>query len=261
MAAGVIVASFVPFFSLYNYSTMNDFNNLLKASAFGEWNRVRELSQILRAKNKNIDVIIEADTKEATIFAHDKNMDSAINLILPHRKYLNETKPGIFESKLASLYYMAGEYDKYVQNMKKAYEVSKQSSFRCDWAMAEARLGNLEVARRLIKEMEIEELPIYGMPLMNYTKGLVAYRRGELDYAYEQFSWAYSSFLEYSKNPAVWASLAMVVSMFAIVTHDLDNDQDGSCLLSEAMIDIIKVHADKPLLVELDKRFPTLFVD
>jgi hypothetical protein len=49
--------------------------------------------------------------------------------------------------------------------------------------------------------------------------------------------------------------------MFAIVTHDMNNEKDGSYLLSEAMIDIIKVHADKPLLIELDKRFPNLFID
>ena len=30
---------------------------------------------------------------------------------------------------------------------------------------------------------------------------------------------------------------------------------------AEAMVDIIKVQADKPLIAELDKRFPKLFVD
>jgi tetratricopeptide (TPR) repeat protein len=261
MAAGVIVASFVPFFSLYSYSTMNDFNNLLKASAFGEWERVQELSKVLKSKNNNIDLTIEADTREAAIFAYKKDMDSAINFILPHREYLSKTTPGMFESKLASLYHMAGKYDKYIENMKKAYEVSKQNSLRCDWAMAEARLGNLEVARGLIKEIEIESLPSYGMPLMYYTKGVVAYRKGELEYAYEQLSLAYNGFLEYSKNPAVWSALAIIVGMFAIVIHDLNGEQDGSYLLSEAMVDIIKVQADKPLIVELDKRFPKLFVD
>jgi tetratricopeptide (TPR) repeat protein len=260
MAIGIIVACAMPFFSIYSYLMMNDFNNLLKASAFGEWDRVKELSQILKSKNNNIDIVIEVDTKQAAIFAHKKDMDSAINLILPHREYLNATTVGMFESKLATLYHMAGEYDKYIENSKKAYEISKQNTLRCDWAMAEARLGNLEVARRLIKEIEIESLPAYGIPFIYYTKGVVAYRRGELEYAYEQLSLAYNSFLEYSKNPAVWGALSLIVGMFAIVTHDLDNEQDGSYLLSEAMIDIIKIHADKPLIKELDKRFPRLFI-
>jgi len=164
MASSVILSLALPFFSFWNYGVMQTHTSLLKAVSFGEWEAAKTLSEDLKKQSKNPDITIEADTRLATYHAHQGDMNEALKVMMPHKSYL-EKGAGVYENKLGELYYHAGEYDKCVYQMKKAYEVSGENMMLADWAFAEVRFGDAEVAKKCLSEVEIETLPSYGLPL------------------------------------------------------------------------------------------------
>ena len=143
---------------------MQTHTSLLKAVSFGEWEAAKTLSEDLKKQSKNPDITIEADTRLATYHAHQGDMNEALKVMMPHKSYL-EKSAGVYENKLGELYYHAGEYDKCVYQMKKAYEVSGENMMLADWAFAEVRFGDAEVAKKCLSEVEIETLPSCGLPL------------------------------------------------------------------------------------------------
>lgn len=259
ISSGVILATVFPFFGLWSYNLVNSHDNLMRAVAFGEWDEVEGLSLRLREGTKDEDVIIEADTMKAAFYAQKKDMDSAIKMLLPHRDYLDAQSPGVFENKLASLYHIVGEYETYLQKMRESFSKSNQDLMRVDFAIAEARFGSLEVAQKEIEKVDLEAMAVYALPIVSYVIGLIAYKKGDLEVAKEEFLSAYSGVLEYDQNPAIWTVIAMITGMLAMVMYDTKEEEKAEELLSEAIIKILNVHADKYLLEEFQKRFPNYF--
>jgi len=255
MASGVILSTIFPFLGLWNYQLIHSHNNLIKAITFGEWEKVKGLSQKLRQGTKDRNVIVEADTMEAVYHAYKKDMDSAIKLLSSHRVFLESQNPGLFENKIANLYYMAGEYDKFLDKMKQALKISKQDLVRIDLAMAEAKLGSLETAEKELEKIEIESMALYTVPFVHYTKGLISYKKNDFKIAKEELLIAHNGALEYSQNPAIWSGIAMITSTLALVMYDMGEKDPANELLSEGIVKILNVHADKNLLEELQKRF------
>ena len=69
MAAAVIVASALPFFSFWNYGIMEIYNRAQKSLAFGEWENLKEeATRFKNSSRKNPDLLVEADTMLAAYF-------------------------------------------------------------------------------------------------------------------------------------------------------------------------------------------------
>ena len=258
MASGVILSLALPFFSFWNYGVMQTYNGLLKAMAFGEWESVKALSLDLKKQSKNPDIMIEADTRLAAYHAHKGDMNAALKVMMPHKEYL-EKNAGVYENKIGTLYFHAGAYDKCVYQMKKAYEVSRENMMLADWALAEVRFGDIEIAKNCISEVEIETLPAYGVPFIEFIEGLIAYKEKNLAEAKEMLTHALEGFSIFDKNPAVWDSLSMVRCYLALVLAALGDSESAEMLLSEGVVKIAKEHADDALLVELKRNFSDHF--
>ena len=258
MASGVILSLAIPFFSLWNYNLLQTHAAMYEALSFGEWERVKELAPQLKERAKNPDVSVEADTLLAAYYAHHKDMPRAIKILGEHESYL-ATKAGSYENKLGSLYFHAKEYDKSLFHLKQAYVVSKENMMLADWALAEVRFGDIQKAKENLSQVDLAQLPPYGIPFIDYIDGVIAYKEGDLSTAKNAFLGAVDGFSAYDKNPAVWAPLAMANVMLAIVFEAMGERENAYEYLSEGVVKIAQEHAETPLLEALKAKFPTRF--
>jgi len=259
MSAGTILASALPFFNLWNYRLLTAHDKLIKATTFGEWDKVEKLSEEIRRSTKERSVVIQADTLEANFYAKNDNIERAKDLLSVHEDYLEDTTPGLYENKLASLYYASKDYDLYLLNMKKAFKASGQDIMRVDMAMAEAKFGNLLVAEREIDKVYTEAMPAFGVPFVYYTRGIIEHKKKNLEEAKDELILAYSGFLEYSKNPATWVATALTAGSLSLVLHDLNEHEKAYELLKKSTVNVLKIHADEIMINNLKNKFPQLF--
>jgi len=258
MASGVILSLALPLFNFWNYRVMQTYDALLKAVAFGEWERVKVLSEDLKNQNKSPDLAVEADSRLALYHAHFGDMNSALKLMMPHKEYLSNNA-GVYESKLGELYYHAGEYDKCIYQVKKAYEVSGENMMLADWALVEVRFGDMQVAKQCLSQIEIEILPSFCQPFIPFIEGLIAYKEKNLTEAKELLTQSLEGLSDFDENPAVWALLAMVSCYLALVLAEFGERESAEIILSEAVVKIAKEHAEMVLLEKMKVEFPRYF--
>lgn len=255
MSAGVIFASVGPFYGLWKYRTLRQFENVLKASTFGKWDQVIRETQKLRAITKKPAVLMEADTKEAIALAALGKMDQAMEILDIYKPQLDAMMPGMYENKLSELYYYHGTYDKTLELRRVSYEKMQNDISRLDLAMAELRFGSVQNAKNLLHEITYDALAAYAKPYYALLTGMVAYEESNLQLAKSKFLEAYDGMLEYRENSAMWSFIALIAGMLAIALYDLDEKEEADALLSDAIVAILKVHADKEMLEAFQKRF------
>jgi len=94
--------------------------------------------------------------------------------------------------------------------MKKAYEVSGENMMLVDWAFAEVSFGDMQVAKKCLSQVEIETLPSFGLPFIEFIEGVIAYKEKNISEAKELLTQSLEGFSDFDKNPAVcWGALAM----------------------------------------------------
>ncbi len=255
---GTITAFALPFFGLWNYRIARNFDTLVKSFAYGEWDKAIELATTLKKQSKMPDLHLYADTIIAAHTAKEGDLDNAVKILQSHKSYLDQ-KPGLYQSKLATLYFSAGEYGKFCYHHKMAYEESKQSPMLSDWLLAEVMVGDHTIVDRFIDQIAIEELPQYGVPYIDFIKGYARYKEGKLSEAKSYLESAQEGFLEYQENPAVWTILALNCAVYALALYDLGEIEEAKAQINEGVEQIITVHGDKKLLEELRKRFAPRF--
>ncbi len=258
MAFGVILALALPFFSFWNYGVMQTYNKLLKAVTFGEWEAVKKLSENLKIQSKKPDVQIEADTRLASYYAQQKDMNQALLVLNAHKESI-EQKAGVYENKVGMLYMHAHQFDKALYQMKRAYEVSGENMMLADWALAEVRFGDISVAKACLKSIGMASLPVYGLPFISFIEGVIAYKEGDIDNADIMLTQALDGFSSFDKNPAVWAPLTMVSCYLALTKAKRGEEENAKALLSDGIVKIAKEHAEEEFLRALKSQFPSLF--
>ncbi len=259
MASGVIVATALPFFSLLNYRVLSNYENCYRKLAFGEWDGVLEHLTTLRQITKNKAILVDIDTIEAYYLAHNKDLNGALKLILPHKEFLDSKMPGMYENKMASLYLLAKEYDKSLFSMQQAAKNSNQDLMYADLAMSEVRFGSLENAEAALKKVDINAMAEYTKPLVKYIDGFISYKKGDLQSAKELLSEAFEDISEYSKNPVIWVYIAMITSLYAVILNDMGEKSEARTLLDDGVLKITSVHADDKFLKLMKDRFGDMF--
>ncbi len=255
---GTITAFALPFFGLWNYRVARNFDTLVKSYAYGKWDEAIELATTLKKQSKMPNLQLYADTIIARYKAKEGDLNTAVKILQSHKSYLDQ-KPGLYQSKLASLYFSAGEYEKFCYHHKMAYEESKQSPMLSDWMLAEVMVGDHTIVDQYIDQIAIEELPQYGVPYIDFIKGYARYKEGKLSEAKGYLESALEGFLEYQENPAVWTILALNCAVYALTLYDLSETAEAKTQINEGVEQIMTEHGDKKLLEELRKRFAPRF--
>lgn len=254
---GLILSLSMPLLSIWNYRVVNRYDKLLRAYATGKTEAVAKLTESLRKHMKQPEMAFDLDIRMASINAHHGDVEKEIEKIEKWRAIIDELSPGMFESRVASIYHLHGSYNKFVEAMRNAFFISSLSpTLVLDLALAEARLGESEKAEILLKKVKPEELPIHGIPFINWVEGAVGCRKG-IPEAEDKLKSAISGLLAFGDNPAIWPSLAVCIGDYALCVNSEASRAKSKDLLSTVW-DILKFHGERELIAQLVDKYPSL---
>ena len=221
---------------------------MLRAWAVGDWPAVRQLAaQLQKGGPPSVLLQFDLDVRLASIDAREGKLAEGLRRIAPWPAKLAD-KPGLFESRAATVYSAGGDMQSFVQTMGQAYEQSKHDPSRgVDYALALARFGDVDQASALIESIDATLLPPNACSFVDWVRGLVQARRGQPE-ALNTLGAAVSGFLQRADQPAVWTSLA-----FAAADHALALKCAGYAAQAQIanVWPVLKPHADAALLQTL----------
>ena len=252
---GALISLSMPALSLWNYRHVSNYTHLLRTCADGRWGEANRLIENLRGHMKAPMMAFDLDIRKACIEAHVGSLNTALAIVEKWKHSFNEESPGLYESRVASIYHACDRYDDFIDQMRDAYFKSSLSpTLIVDLALAEARLGDVNKAEKLLACVRIEELPSHGLPFVDWIKGVVAKRKQDPQ-AQKHLEAAVSGMLQFGENPAIWTSLAVCVGCYAAALPEPGAMEKAQSLLA-SVAKILKVHGDKPLLAELTEKYP-----
>lgn len=223
------------------------YDQLQSAFAVGDWPRARALIQAMRSAQQPDNLLFDLDIRAATIEAVEGRGAQALAALEKWRAPLASAAPGLFESRVASVHHAAGDYKGFVEQMRQAtLALPGDPSRQLDLALAEARLGDLDVAQGLLDALHVDGLPTHGRPFIDWTRGMIALRRDHPS-AHEHLAHAIAGFLQYGNNPAVWGALALCSGAYALALARA-GQLDHARQTLDRVSPMLEAQADKPLL-------------
>jgi tetratricopeptide (TPR) repeat protein len=117
--------------------------------------------------------------RQATAWAGQGQMEEALALVEPLAQDPS-LSPGFYESRLASLYFVAHDYARMVQLQYEAYRKNSTDSARIDLATTLVRwVGNPEAARPLLDAIDAEKLNPMAQLFVAFARGVSALSAGD----------------------------------------------------------------------------------
>tara|TARA_B100000745_G_scaffold66256_2_gene39044 strand:- start:6593 stop:7699 length:1107 start_codon:yes stop_codon:yes gene_type:complete len=254
IALGAAIAMTIPCLSIWNYRHTRHYDQLLRAFARGDWDAVSQqasrLSPVMPSPDMKFDLVV----KHATGLAAQGELESAVAEMTAWQHELEAPSPGIYEARLANVYFAAGDSERFLALLREAYEKSSHSpTMVLDLALAEARLGDVGKALVVFKQLSLDELPVYGKPFIDWTKGMIAFREHRSNAA-ELLLKAVMGFMEYANNPAIWPSWAVCVADYTMLSPASEKNK----ALLQPLWPYIRVHAEASTVNNLQEKYPSL---
>lgn len=248
---GVLLVAWPFALSLWTYRHSGRYNALLRAFAVGDWPRVRRLAELLRPFSPRIEHMgFDLDLRVAWIAARDGRLQEALAMVERWREPL-ATSPGLFEQRIASLYYAGGSRQGFVRTMAEAHAAAPDEPSRTmDLALAHARFGDAAEAQRLLDSVDRALLPAFGAGFVAWTEGLIRLRRQEPG-ALERLGEAVSTFLASAANPVFWTGLAFCTCDHAVALTMAGHKDQARRELAQVW-PILQAHGDRALLRMLE---------
>lgn len=244
--------------ALWTWRHSGRYNALLRAFAVGDWPRVRALANRLRVMSGKVENLgFDLDLRVATIAARDGRLHEALTMVERWREPL-AGNPGLFEQRVAPLYYAGGNRQGYLRGMAEAHAAAPGEASRAmDLALAHARFGAAAEARRLLDAIDLSLLPSFGQGFVLWTEGLVRLRQQQPG-ALEKLSEAVAAFLALAANPVVWTALAFCTCDHAVALALAGRKGQARRELADVW-PILQAHGDRALLrmLEADGLAPT----
>lgn len=247
MATGIVLAIFPFVLALWNYRHGGRYNALLRAFAVGDRARIRELTEKLRPMSARVEQMgLDLDMRLAWIAAREGRLQEALASVEHWREPLM-AKPGLFEQRVAMLYYAAGDRQGCVRLMEEAHAAAPDEPSRAlDLALVHARFGDPVRARAVLDRIDTSLLPSYAAGFVGWTSGMILLRQQQPG-ALDQMSQGLTAFLALAANPAVWTSLAACTCDHAVALLQAGRKEQAREQLAKVW-PIVKAHADPALM-------------
>lgn len=248
IASGGLTLGALPLISLWNYRRVGRYNRLLSELAWGEWAAAQASIAALRPHMQELTQAFDLAIKEASILARTHSLAEALAFIAPWQEEI--PTPGYFSARTAVLYLMVGDAAGYMAGMRTAYAQAGDSpTTRIDYALAEARFGDPQLAADLLAGMAPETIPPLGLPFVAWIRGLVARRRGEPE-AVEKLAQAVDLMAASGDNPAFWVTQALCVGAYAAALLETGRLEAARQAVAQVW-PVLQVHGDAALLADL----------
>lgn len=259
MAFGVVFILLKILDTVKAYRQSNSYNKLLKFIAKGQTKSALKQIDFLRKYLKEPENIFDLEIKRTYINKKigNCNIDVEMARLEKFRKAVDEISPEMYDSRVALIYHNFGLYDKYLESLRNAYNLSSDSPvITLDMAIAEARLGDLTKAELLKNKVVLNELPVYGIPFFDWLEGAIAFRKGDID-ADKKLGTAFFGLSEYVQNPAIWPSLSVCLGDYALTISEKKSMIEINKLLHQFWY-LLNFYGEKELIDKLVFKYPSL---
>ncbi|HZH44168.1 MAG TPA: hypothetical protein VEY50_08825 [Lysobacter sp.] len=212
------------------------YDRLLRACAEGDWPAAEELiERISRSSAAKGNAQLQEDLvfRRAALLARSGHLEQALALVEPLRDSPHGAN-GMFENRVASVYYVADRQAEFLECMRRSYEQSGNSQpMQLDLAFALARVGDIAEAGALLRGIERRNLSDLHQAVALLADGICARRSGAAQEACDQLARACEGLSAYAKNPAVWPVLGIAYANRALALAALGRKADARTELAE----------------------------
>ncbi len=195
------------------------YSELIAASARGQFKQAASLiERMKRSPLMQTSPLLRSDLvfREASLLARQGQLDSALKMV-ESEHMAPSSAGGIYESRVASLHYAAGDMDAYLDGMQLAYQMSGESQTQClDLSFAHARVGDLVQAQALLQKIEVRNLSDIHQSIFNAVEGVCCLREERIHDAADLLSKATKKLAVFAKQSASWPFQGIVVGYQAI---------------------------------------------
>lgn len=248
---------FVP--TLWQWRHVGRYQQLLKACALGDAAAAKRLVALLRPVSRNHPLMdFDLDVRLAAFEARAGRLDAALASLEPWRARLAD-QPGLIECRLADVVLAGGDSAGFVRLMGTSAELANGDPSRSlDHALAQARLGDVQVAAALLDSIDASLLPPHGSGFVHWVRGLVQLRQNHPD-GLATLEAAVADFLRLGENPAVWTALAFCACDHAVALNMAGQSARARRQIADVW-PVLSAHAPKALLrmLEGDGLLPSL---
>jgi hypothetical protein len=230
------------------------YNELLRASAFGDWDKVFVLADRMQpAREQSSQIAFDLDVRRAMAMAATQRLDQGLALVNQWESR-NPQPRGIYWGRRAGVFAKAGDYANFIACMRRSFEESNEAIWaRIDLALAIARVGDdPHEALELLRHQSIATQPPSTARFVHWARGVALMRIGDIHGAELSLAQAVDGFMTQAENPAVWSSLALASGALA-VAGSMNGRKDQARALLTPLRPIFDVYAD-PALVALVKQ-------
>ena len=261
---GSTLLVWISFIWLYTYQALYYFEEIHRAKAFGENERVLELIKKMKVKaetgvgNKE-QIIVELDKYHANILACQGQKEKALSMIKQHEEYFKSNLLGMYENSIGAIFYTLGDYKTSLEYITKMYNANPNSNTALDLAFIHVRFGDITYAQSLLKdEVNPRAIPSYASGFYDWCLGLLAHKEKDYDTANEHYKQMLEKFNNQMSNPLLWEMIAGGIGYYADLLYDIGNKVKAEELLSKGIVEILNTHADDILRKNLSSKYPHL---
>jgi len=196
----------------------DDYNDLLRAQARGDTaETARLIAKMSADASLSSNALLQSDLvfRRASLKAKGGNLAGALSDVQVLR-LRPESEKGAFQSRVASLYYVAGDMPGYLHEMEESFVASGQApSQRLDLAFGHARVGDAARARELLAALDARSMPPFHLPLVAAAEGVLLERDAQVEAGLLKLREAPATLEPFAGNPAFWPFQGIVVARLA----------------------------------------------
>jgi hypothetical protein len=212
------------------------YNDLLRACARGDWNGARRFIAELRADPAlaaNDQLQVDLSFRSAQLRSVGGDLAGALADVAPLRASPH-TALGMYECRVGSIHYVAGDTDGFLGALEQGYEKSGRAQLQqLDLAFAMARLGQPARARTLLDGVERRNLSALHQPIATATDGLIAMAEDDDARAAEKLTEGVAGFSAFAANPATWPIFGMLLGHQALALARVGQRQAARAVLPD----------------------------
>jgi hypothetical protein len=253
--AAIGVAALAATFGLpvWRHRHARRFRRFQLAMAHGHWREARALFERLRRDAHEPAVEMQWPIHDAQLRVREgEPLAQVLARIEPSRQ---QFAPGQFDARVASIHAAAQDHDGFIARMRAAWEASPDDPSRLtDYALANARVGDLALADELLARIDVQALEVHGRPFVWWARGLVELRNDRPG-ALASLQQGVDGFLRIA-SPAALGSLALCSGACALAMQRA-GDAAGAKAMVARVWPLLKVHADTRLRAEIEREVGT----
>lgn len=253
VAAGVAALLVTFGFPAWRHRYTRWYRQMLLAMARGEWVAARRLFERFRRGTHPASVDLQMPFYDARLRIHEGEPLAQVLARLETSRA--KFKPDQFQARLASVHGAARDYDGFLACMRSAWEAAPDDPSRVvDYALANARVGDLALAHELLGKIDMEALEVHGRPFVWWARGLVELRNDRPG-AQASLQQGVAGFLKIA-SPAALSSLALCSGACAIAMRRA-GDSAGAKAMVARVWPVLDAHADPRLRAEIEREIGT----